>query len=303
MNITNKTILVTGGAGFIGFHTTRALIRGGGRVIIVDNLSTGRRDNIHKEALFCNINIADPKLAAIFEKEKPEIIFHFAFNVLVAESVKNPLLDADSLVGSLNLLHLSRIYGVSKIIFLSSGFIYGNNTNIPLKETEPLQPVSSYAVAKNSVENYLLFFYRTYQLPCVILRYATVYGPHQVKGAMADYIDKLKHNKQAEIWGDGSKTRDYVYIDDVVNANLAALDIPDDHPIPIFNVGTGKETSLNQLYNTIAALLNKRAAPIYHPDRPGELHRCALDCTKIKETIGWEPKIDLNEGLKMRLGL
>ena len=225
MDLKNKNVLVTGGAGFIGSNTANVLLEKEAKVSIIDNLSTGRKENINPKANFYDLNIADSKIEEVFQKERPEIIYHFAFNVLVPKSVDNPLVDMDSLVGSVNLFQNAKKYGVKKIIFSSSGFIYGNNPNLPVKESEPMEPVSPYAIAKYAVENYLRYFQKTWGLSCLIFRYAAVYGPNQVIGAMADYIRKLAQNQQFEIWGDGNKTRDYVYIDDVVKANLLALDL------------------------------------------------------------------------------
>lgn len=298
MKLKDKKILITGGAGFIGSHTSDALIKNGAKVIIIDNLVTGRKENLNPRAKFYNLNIADPKIEEIFQKEKPEIIYHFAFNVLVPKSVENPLMDMDSIAGSVNILKNAQKYGVKKIIFASSGFIYGNTPNLPAKESEPMQPVSPYAVSKNTVENYLRYFNKAHGLPYVILRYSAVYGPRQVTGAMADYIRKLLKGDQAEIWGNGTKTRDYIYIDDVVRVNLLALNIANNFPGPVFNVGTGIETTLNELYKKIAKLLNKPANPIYLPDRPGEQIRYSLDYSKIKNVLGWEPLISLDGGLK-----
>lgn len=298
LNVKGKKILVTGGAGFIGSHIVNVLIKKGAKVIIVDNLVTGRKENLNPKAKFYYLNITDPRLEDIFKNERPEFIYHFAFNVLVPKSVKNPLIDMDSIVGSVNILKNAQKYGVEKIIFASSGFLYGNTKNLPAKETEPIDPISPYVVAKSAVENYLRFFNKAFGLPYVVLRYSAVYGPKQVTGAMADYIRKLATDQQAKIWGDGTKTRDYVYIDDVVRANLSALKLPFNYSDPVFNIGTGIETTLNDLYKKIARLLNKEAKPIYLPDRSGEQIRYSLDYSKIKKVLEWKPSIYLDEGLK-----
>jgi len=301
MELKNKKILVTGGAGFIGSNTVDALLEKGAKVIIIDNLVTGKEENINKEAKFYNLNIADPEVEKVFQEEKPEFIYHFAFNVLVPKSVENPLMDMDSIAGAVNIFQKAKKYGVKKIIFSSSGFLYGNTKNLPAKETEPIIPVSPYIVSKRAVENYLEFYKRAFNLSYVVLRYSAVYGPRQRTGAMADYIRKLAADKQAEMYGDGEKTRDYIYIEDVIRANLLALDVSSDFPNPVFNIGTGIETTLNNLYKKIAQILGKKAEPIYLPDRPGEQYRYSLDCSKAKKELGWEPKINLEEGLKRRV--
>jgi UDP-glucose 4-epimerase len=301
MDFKNKKILVTGGAGFIGSHLADALIERGAKVSIIDNLSTGQKSNLNQKANFYQINIADKKVEEVFAKEKPEIIYHFAFNVLVPESVKNPLMDMYGVIGSVNLFSNAHKYGTKKVIFTSSGFVYGNNKNLPVKETEPMEPVSPYAIAKHTVENYLKFFNKAYGLPYIIFRNSSVYGARQITGAMADYIKKLTSGQQAEIWGDGEKTRDYIYIDDVVKANLLAADLPDNFEDPVFNIGTGKETTLNHLYKKIADLLGKEPKPIHHDDRPGEQIRYCLENSKAKKALGWNVNYNLDEGLNLLL--
>lgn len=298
MKLQNKKILVTGGAGFIGSHTVDTLIKKGANVVIVDNLTTGKKENLNPKAKFYKMNIADLMFEKIFREEKPEIIYHFAFNVLVPKSVENPLFDMDSIAGSVNILKNAQKYGVKKIIFSSSGFIYGNTKNLPVQEIEPMDSASPYAVAKSTVENYLRFFNKAYGLSYIIFRYAAVYGPRQVTGAMADYIRKLSIGQQAEIWGDGTKTRDYVFIDDIVHANLLALNLPFDYPDPVFNIGTSIETTLNDLYKKIAQLLRKEPKPFYFSDRPGEQVRYSLNYSKFNKATGWQPRFRLEEGLK-----
>jgi len=292
-------VLVTGGAGFIGSHTVEALVSAGAEVVVVDNLSTGRRQNLSRSAAFYEVNIADERFSEILARERPEVIYHFAFYVLVPNSVENPLLDMDALAGSVRLLQQARALRVRKVVFASSGFLYGNTPALPVTEASAVDPVSPYVVAKHAVESYLRFYHRTYGVPSVVLRYSAVYGPRQVTGAMPDYIRKLSSGAQAEMWGDGTKTRDYVYIDDVVSANLLALAIPAGHPSPVFNIGTGVETTLNALYQMIAGLLGVEARPIYRRDRPGEQMRYCLDWTKARRELGWEPRCSLDAGLRL----
>jgi UDP-glucose 4-epimerase len=294
----NKTFLITGGAGFVGSHTAAALIKKGARVVIVDNLSTGKKANIHPEATFYKLNLTDPRLEAIFRKEKPEYVYHFAFNVQVPKSVEDPAMDAESILASLNLFKYAAKAKIRKVVFSSSSFVYGNNPSPLLKETAPIDPLNPYIISKHAVENYLNFYRIAHGLPYVVLRYATVFGPRQVMGAMADYIRTLKADKQAQIWGDGTKTRDYVFVEDVVRANLLALSVPDDLKSPIFNVGTGVETTLNEVYQTIAKILKKPAEPIYLPDRPGELMRYSIDHSKIRKELGWTPQVTVQAGIR-----
>lgn len=298
MDLKGKKILVTGGAGFIGSKTVNAFLERGAKVVVVDDLSAQNKV-MNEKTTFYNVNIASPELEDVFKKEQPEIVYHFAFNVLVYKSLEAAI-GKESVEAGLNLLSNCQKYGVKKIIFASSGFVYGNTKNIPTKETDPINP-ASYTISKNTVENYIKLFNEKYGLKYVIFRYTTVYGPGQVAGAMSDYIRKLSINQQSDIWGDGTKTRDYVYIDDVVKANVLALELPEDFKDPVFNVSTAKETSLNDLYSMIAHLLGKEAKPNYLPDRAGEQLRYALDYSKIKNALGWEPHYKLEEGLKKRL--
>jgi UDP-glucose 4-epimerase len=298
MRLHGRSVLVTGGAGFIGSRTAAALLQCGARVAIVDNLSTGHVRNLVRGVTFYQTDIADPEFETVLERERPEIIYHFAFHVLVPRSVENPLLEMDGIAGSLRLLRWASKVNVTRIVFASSGFLYGNNSKLPVEEDAPIDPVTPYVVSKNAVENYLRFYHKAFGLTFTILRYAAIYGPGQVTGAMADYIRKLSAGQQAEIWGDGNKTRDYVYIDDAVRANLLALDVPANHPDPVFNIGTGVETTLNALYRRIATLVGAHPCPIYYPDRPGEqLRYCLCNC-KARKQLKWIPKISIDRGLE-----
>jgi UDP-glucose 4-epimerase len=304
MKLKGKNIMVTGGAGFIGSHLVDALIEMGTNVSIVDNLSTGRKENVNPKATFYEIDINDKKLDAIFAKEKPEIVYSLAFNTIVPKSVADPLFDAKSLTGNLHVMVLARKYGVKKFIMASSGFVYGNTKNLPTAETEPIIPTNPYIITKSASEHYLQFFKSAHNMDFVVLRYATVYGPRQVGGAMADYIRSIRNNVQATIWGNGEKTRDYVFVKDVIDANIKALDVKVGNSImPVFNIGTMKETSLNELYSKIAILLGKPdAKPKYEPDRPGEMMRFCLSYKKAEQYLGWKPRFNLDEGLPITVG-
>lgn len=301
-NITNRNVLITGGAGFIGSHLADALVSRGCRVAVIDDLCTGRQENLHSAVTLYRLNTTDRQgVRKVLEKERPELIYQLAANTNVPRSVSDPLYDFETLHGAVNVIDACRDYRVRKIVYVSSGFIYGNTKNKPIRESEPFIPISPYSITKKTIENYLLFYKEVYDVPFVVLRPATVYGPRQTFGAMADYVRKLSQGRQAEIYGDGSKTRDYVFVSDAIKALLAVADLPDDFPDPVFNLGTGRETSLNELYSTIAGLLGKSAEPIYLPARPGELDKYSLDSGKLRHTLGWEPAYSLGEGLRETL--
>jgi UDP-glucose 4-epimerase len=201
---------------------------------------------------------------------------------------------------AINVIEKCRDNKVEKFIFTSSGFIYGNTKNRPIAEDEPFKPISPYAISKKAIEHYLAFYREVYGLSYTVLRLATVYGPRQLSGALADYIRKLAGGNQAEFFGNGSKTRDYVFIDDVVEALLASMSIAD-IPDPVFNIGSGEEVELRTVYQKIANLLGQKSEPIIQPDRPGELYGYSLSYKKAKEVLGWQPRTCFDKGLKQIL--
>jgi UDP-glucose 4-epimerase len=297
-DLKNKKILVTGGAGFIGSHLVDELIKNGARVVIIDNLSTGRKENINPRAVFYLLDASDSKIEKVFNKEKPDVVYHLAFNTNVPLSVQDPIFDSKSITCSLNVFLNALKFNVKKVVMASSAFVYGNSNDLPFTENHKAQPVSPYAISKIASENYLRFFNKNYGLPIVILRYSTVYGPRQVGGAMADYIRKISKGERAEMYGDGTMTRDYVYVGDVVKANMLALNVSDGCDEPIFNIGSARETSLKEVYLAIARLLNDSDnQPIYLPPRPGEMMRFAVAYGKAEKEIGWKPTVALEDGL------
>ena len=300
-SLKGKTFLVTGGAGFIGSHVADALIARGGKVVIVDNLTTGRKENVNPKAKFYKMNIADTKkFDEIVKKHKPQYIYHFAYYVIVPKSIEDPLLDMDSVRGSINVLQAAKKYKIKKVIFSSSGFIYGNNPNLPLKETESHDPfLPPYGITKYAIEGYLRFFRKNFGVDYVILRNAAVYGPRQITGAMAAYIRELNKGIPTEFYG--LKTRDYVYIDDVVDANLRALALPAMYPDPVYNLGMGGEMNLVDLYYALARLLGKKPQPVMLPERPGEQDRYSVDTKKARTQLGWVPNVELEDGLRRTL--
>jgi len=297
-------ILVTGGAGFIGSHLVDRLIKEGHKIVVVDNLSTGKKENLNKRAKFYKIDICSPKISEIFKKEKPEVVFHLAAQIDVRKSVENPVKDAKiNILGSLNILENCRKFGTKKFIFASSGgAIYGETNLIPTPETHPARPESPYGLAKLLIEQYLEFYKKNYGLDYVSLRYSNIYGPRQNSkaeaGVIAIFVDKLLNDKTPTIFGDGSQTRDYLYVEDAVEAALICTGLTRANLIPIFNIGTGKETSVNEIYSLISKMIGKNIKPIFAQAKAGDLKRSCLDSSKIKKDLGWQPKDDLKEGLK-----
>lgn len=294
-------ILVTGGAGFIGSHTVDALIREGHEVVVVDNLSSGKLKNIHPKAQLYEMDIGDPALTTIFEKHIPDFVYHFAAQINVRHSVKDPLADAKTnILGSLNILENARRFKVQKLIFSSTGGVmYGDALTIPTPETHPSYPTSPYAIAKGSVEHYLQFYKDTYHLPFIAFRYANVYGPRQDSkgeaGVIAIFIEAMLHGKKSTINGDGTQTRDYIFVEDIVNANLLALQAP---LSGIYNVGTGKETNVNELFSLLKSKIGFQESASFGPLPEGEVKRSCLDIQKIQKDLAFTPHIPLSLGLE-----
>jgi UDP-glucose 4-epimerase len=294
-------ILVTGGAGFIGSHLVDALIERGHQVIVIDNLSTGKKENINKKAKFYKIDICSPRIVEIFKKEKPKIVFHFAAQINVRKSIENPLKDAKTnILGSLNVLENSKKYKIKKIIFASSAGVYGEAKILPTSEDYPVNPDSPYRIAKLTVENYLKFYKENFGLKFISLRFSNVYGPRQdpkgEAGVVAIFIDKLLRGERPTIFGDGNQTRDFIFVEDVVSACLKAMEYKGKKEI--FNIGTGIETSINELYKIISKLLKAKIKPKYAPEKPGDLKRSCLDISLAKRELEWKPKYNLEKGLQ-----
>lgn len=293
-------ILVTGGAGFIGSHIVDKLVDQGHQVVVVDDLSSGKREYINSKAKFYKINIQDKDLEKVFIKEKPEVVDHHAAHINIRESVKDPIFDAQvNILGTVNLLENCRKYKVKKFIFASTGgALYGDTDITPTPESHPTKPFSPYGVTKLCTEDYLYYYKQVHGLDYVILRYANVYGPRQdpygEAGVVAIFVQKLLKNEQPIINGDGEQTRDYVYVDDVADANLLALESNKN----IYNVGTGIETSVNELFHKLVDITGISQSEKHGPALPGEQKRSCLSFTKIKEKLGWEPKTTIDEGLK-----
>ncbi|MCL4511548.1 MAG: SDR family oxidoreductase [Bacteroidetes bacterium] len=295
-------ILVTGGAGFIGSNIVDAYIGKGHEVFVVDDLSSGSLDNLSPKAKFFQVDIRDPQLGKILQENKFDVVNHLAAQMDVRRSVADPIFDAGvNIVGTLNLLENCLKSGVKKIIFSSTGgAIYGEQDYFPADENHPTRPLSPYGIAKLSVEKYLFYYYAVHGLKCVVLRYANVYGPrqnpHGEAGVVAIFTSKLLKGEEPIINGDGKQTRDYTYVGDVVQANVLALDYDKQD---VFNIGTGKETDVNALFNTLIAATGSSAKESHGPAKAGEQMRSVIDYSKAKTLLGWEPKVGLDEGLKL----
>ncbi len=292
-------ILVTGGAGFIASHLVDALVDRGDDVVVVDDLSTGDRRNLNPRARFFELDIRDPSAAGLIRAERPQVISHHAAQMSVSRSVAEPVLDADvNVMGSLNLA-LAAIDTGSRFVFASTGgALYGDAEVIPTPETAPAWPVSPYGISKLSFEHYLFGFQRTRGLSYTALRYANVYGPrqnpHGEAGVIAIFCEGLLGKRPFKVHGAGTDTRDYVYVDDVVQANLLAVESAVcDH----FNVGTGRQADTNTIYRLVAERMGKPLEVEHGPDRPGDLRASALDSAKIVRELGWKPEVSLEEGV------
>lgn len=295
-------ILVTGGAGFIGSHTVDALIaQGEHQVSIIDDLSSGKRHRVNPSARFCQVDLRHA--AAVrdtIEREKPEAIIHLAAQMDVRRSVSDPAFDAQvNLVGLLNLMEAARLHGLRRVVFSSSGGAsYGEQEQFPCGEDHPQRPVSPYGVAKLASERYLFFYKVQYGIEYVALRYANVYGPrqdpHGEAGVVAIFSSNLIEGKTCTLYGEGKLTRDYVYVGDVVRANLAAVHAGFSGEL---NIGTGIETTVEELYAILAAAAGSNQKPTYAPARAGEQRRSVISPARAAQTLGWRPEVNLRDGL------
>lgn len=296
-------ILITGGAGFIGSHVADQYIAEGHQVAVVDNLATGKLENVNPAARLYRMNIEDPAMEEIFSREKPEVVNHHAAQVDVRKSVSDPVFDArTNILGTLHLLEKAVQYRVRRFIFASSGgAIYGDPPAgvAAAREEDPLRPMSPYGAAKAAAELYLFTYWVTHGLPYVALRYGNVYGPRQdplgEAGVVAIFTQKLFRGEQPVINGDGLQTRDYVYVGDVARANLLALKTDVSGP---FNIGTGVETDVNKLFRHLTQLTGKPVPQVHGPAKPGEQRRSVLDWSRSLRELGWRPQVSLEEGLR-----
>ncbi len=293
-------VLVTGGAGFIGSHVVDAYLASGLEVVVVDNLSTGRREYVDPRARCYEVDVRAPDLARVFERERPDIVNHHAAQASVSISVKDPRLDAEiNILGSLNLFQLSARFAVRRVVFASTGgAIYGNPASLPVDETHREQPLAPYGISKQMGEAYLRFF-GSQGLEWAILRYANVFGPRQdpegEAGVVAIFAQAMLHGRTPTIFGDGTQTRDFVYVEDAAYANVLATTTATSN---VANIATGIETSVNELYQRLADLTGTRGSATFGAPRPGDVYRIALSSQRARSWLGWTPRTELTAGLR-----
>jgi UDP-glucose 4-epimerase len=300
--------VVTGGAGFIGSNLVDALLERGDEVVIVDNLSTGKRENVEQAlangALVVETDIRDREaLTDLFEEVKPDVVFHLAAQIDVRKSVADTPLDATiNIVGTINVLEAALKVGARVVNSSTGGAIYGEGKIIPAPEDHPAEPEAPYGQSKFAAEGYLELYRRLHGLSTLSLRYGNVYGPRQdplgEAGVIAIFCGKLIEGQKPTVFGDGLQTRDYVYVGDVVAANLRAAESQATGP---FNVGTGRQTSVLDIVDALRKFADGDFEPEMAPERPGEVQHIALDYARAREELGYEPKVDLNEGLEITL--
>ncbi len=299
-------VLVTGGAGFIGSHVADALVARGYDVHVLDDLSGGRRANVPDAATFHALDIRSDEAADLIRQERFDALLHFAAQMDVRRSVADPRFDADvNVLGFLNLMEAGREAGLKKVVFASTGgAIYGEpdpaiNDAGPQPEHHPQRPVSPYGITKLVTEKYLHFYETAYGIPYVALRFGNVYGPrqnpHGEAGVVAIFAERLLDGRQPVIYGHGEQTRDYVFVGDVVRAVLAGLD---HEASDVVNVGTGRETSVNELFRVLNTITGAGADEVHAEGKPGEQQRSVLDVSHAATALGWQPQVSLEDGLR-----
>ena len=293
-------IVVTGGAGFIGSHIVDAYVARGHEVFVIDDLSTGSKRNLNKKAILYSIDIVDPAVPGILSKISPDVLNHHAAQMDLRRSVVDPLFDARiNILGFINLLESCKNLGVKKVIYASSGgVVYGEQETFPAPEDHPTRPLSPYGVSKLTGEYYLAYYQKAFGLPYIALRYANVYGPRQSSkgeaGVVAIFIHHLLSGKAPTINGDGKQTRDYVYVEDVVAANVSALE---SSYVGCLNIGTGQETDVLTIFRLLRERIGSEINATHGPAKAGEQRRSCLEGSCARQVTGWTPRIQMEVGL------
>ncbi len=294
-------ILVTGGAGFIASHIVDAYVAIGHEVVVVDNLSTGQKDNLNPKAKFIECDITDKeKIQEIIITERPDVINHHAAHIQVGYSVENPQFDAqNNILGLLNIMQAAEKIELKKIIMASTGGAMYGNKKTPFREDMKETPLSPYGISKRSGELYLNYYHEIQGIPFIALRYSNVYGPrqnaHGESGVIAIFLEMVGEGKQPIINGDGSHTRDYVYVGDVVKANVMALETDF---VGELNIGTKTEISTNEVFDKLVSELDLDLKKEYGPERIGEQVTSSLDYSKAEKILDWQPRVNFDEGVK-----
>ena len=295
-------ILVTGGAGFIGSHVVDAYLKAGHEVAVVDDLSTGKRENVNPRARLYALDLRDDRLEEAFAAEKPDVVNHHAAKASVRESMVEPVLYADvNVSGSLKLLELCRKYRVKKFIYASTGgALYGDPQYLPADEAHPIGPLDPYGVSKAAFEYYLPLYRKYHGVNFTILRYANIYGPRQdpdgEAGVVAIFCGRMLAGAQAVINGSGEQERDFVYVGDVAQADVLALSKGDGGT---FNIGTGVGTSINELFARLRAITGYARPDVHGPAKVGEAFKVYLKADQARRDLGWQPAVDLDQGLHL----
>ena len=299
MHKTHNTVLVTGGAGFIGSHIVDKLIEDNHQVIVIDNFSTGKKENLNEQAQVFNLDIRDD-LTSVFAKFEIEYVIHQAAQIDIQKSIAAPDFDSDvNVTGTVNLLNYCVEYDVEKIVYASSAAVYGQPEYLGIDEKHPVNPISFYGVSKHTPEHYLKVFNELYDLDYTILRYANAYGirqdPKGEGGVISIFVDKFLSGENPTIFGDGEQTRDFVYVDDIAAANLAAMNNGSEE---IINISCNQQTSVNQLVDLMNDIVDTDLEANYEAERAGDIRHSYLINDKAKEVLDWEPQYSLEEGLK-----
>ena len=294
--------LVTGGAGFIASHIVDALLDDGNDVAVVDNMSSGRAENLNPRTRTHRVDISDPSaLDEVFAREKPDVVSHHAAQISVRHSMEGPELDARvNIIGSVNVLQSCIKHGVNKLVFASSAAVYSEPRYIPMDEGHPAAPQSGYGLSKHTAERYIELYAGAKGMAYTVFRYGNVFGPrqdpHGEAGVIAIFTDQLLTGVQPTIFGDGTKTRDYVFVEDVVRANLAAMTGAGDDDT--FNLARGVEVTDFEVFDAVRRATGSSAEPIYADKRPGETERFSLDCAKAKRVLEWTPQTGFDAGVE-----
>jgi UDP-glucose 4-epimerase len=292
-------VLVTGGAGFVGSHVVDTLIENKHEVVVCDSLVSGSEENIHPEARYYKVDIRSHKIEELFKQEKPEIVYHLAAQSVVPPSIKDPMYDESVNVGgTLNVLEMMKKYEAKKIIYSSSAAVYGNPVELPVKEDHPIQPVSPYGLSKWIAEHYLALYHRIYGIDYTVFRYANIYGPRQTPegegGVVSIFVDQIKKGETPTINGDGRHTRDYIYVGDVAQANLMAMDRGSQ---AVVNISTGKAVSVLELLHLFEEATGHPVKATHGEERAGDIVHSCLDPRNALDALDWKAETSLLDGL------